>query len=179
MTYKTKKIVRIGQKALTFRFPVVSDGAVSYVDPEAFMGLWLFLSFVPTLGNSDNMLLNHQGKKLAALGAALLIVPSERQALHRKRSLRFGHTHFTVVGDPLSRLQRLYGCSTTQSFGRGRTFLIDPAGSLRFHLVHSLTEQGMNVLTEVLRAYQDMAIQENSMQVRHRQALASSMRIVN
>lgn len=147
---------RIGQKALTFQFPAVIDGEVSYIGPEEFLGRWLFLSFVPTFEKSDNSLWNRQGKELAKLGAALLVVPSETQMGKRRRSASLEHMYFTVVGDPLSRLQRLYGGSTTQSAGRGRTFLVDPAGSLRFHLVHSLTDQGMRILTEVLLAHQDM-----------------------
>ncbi len=152
-----KRIVRrIGQQALTFRFPAVIEGQVSYIGPDEFLGRWFFLSFVPTLERSDNVLWNRQGKELAKLGTALLLVPSERQTSIRRRSLVPEHMHFLVAEDPLSRLQRLYGGSMTQSVGRGRTFLVDPSGSLRFHLVHSLTDQGMKVLVEVLIAYQKM-----------------------
>ena len=82
-----KRVVRrIGQKALTFRFPAVIDGEVSYVGPEEFLGQWLFLSFVQTFEKSDSLLWNRQGKELAKLGAALLIVPSETQIGNRRPS---------------------------------------------------------------------------------------------
>lgn len=149
---------RIGEQALTFRLPAVVDGEVTFIDPDEFLGQWVVLSFVPGLGNSDRLLWDRQGKELATLGAALLVVPSEARALHQGRFSRTGRQRFTIVGDPLGRLQRLYGGPTSQSPGRGRTFLIDPDGLLRFHLVHSLSERGMGVLTEVLQACQDAEI---------------------
>lgn len=131
---------------------------MTYIDPDEFLGQWVVLSFVPGLGASDRVLWDRQGKELDVLGAAVLVVPLETQALYQPRSLRAGRAHFTIVGDPLGRLQRLYGGPTTQSSGRGRTFLVDPEGVLRFHLVHSLSERGMGVLTEVLQACQDAEI---------------------
>jgi alkyl hydroperoxide reductase subunit AhpC len=91
-------------------------------------------------------------------GAALLLVPVETQPLYPERSLRSGRVHFTIVGDPLRRLQRLYGGPTTHSSWRARTFLIDPDGILRFHLLHSLNERGMAALIELLQAFQDQEI---------------------
>lgn len=149
---------RIGEQAFTFRLPAVVAGEVTYIDPDEFLGQWVVLSFVPGLGESDTVLWDEQGKDMKALGAALLVVPWETQALHQDRDLRAGRVHFTIVGDPLGRLQRLYGGSTTQSSGRGRTFLIDPDGTLRFHLVHSLSERGMATLMELLQAFQDQEI---------------------
>lgn len=143
-------IRRIGQKALTFRFPAVLAGRMAYLVPEEFTGRWLVLSFVPGLRERETRLWNRQGKELAELGAVLLLVPS-----HWKRLHDIGLVHFAVAGDPLKRLHRLYGCPTELSVGRARTFLVDPKGILRFHLVHTLTKQGMEVLQELLRAHQD------------------------
>lgn len=148
-------IRRIGQKALTFRFPAVLAGRMTYLVPEEFRGRWLVLSFVPGLEERESRLWNRQGKELAELGAVLLLVPSEMRGLHWKRLNAIGSVHFAVAGDPLKRLQRLYGCPTELSVGRARTFLVDPDGILRFHLVHTLTKQGMEVLKELLRAHQD------------------------
>jgi len=86
------------------------------------------------------------------------VVPVETQTLYQERSIRSGQAHFTIVGDPLGRLQRLYGGSSTYSSGRARTFLIDPDGTLRFHLIHSLNERGMAALMELLQAFQDQEI---------------------
>jgi alkyl hydroperoxide reductase subunit AhpC len=149
---------RIGEQALTFRVPAVVDGEVTYIDPDEFLGQWVVLSFVPSLGQSERVRWDEQGKDVEALGAALLVVPLEAQALHQEGGHHSERVHFTIVGDPLGRLQRLYGGPTTHSPGRARTFLIDPDGTLRFHLIHSLNERGMAALMELLQAFQDQEI---------------------
>ena len=149
---------RIGERALTFRVPVVVDGEVTYLDPDEFLGQWVVLSFVPSLGQSDRVFWDEQGNDIETLGAALLVVPVETKALYQERSIRSGQAHFTILEDPLGRLQRLYGGSTTHSSGRARTFLVDPEGTLRFHLIHSLNERGMAALMEMLQAFQDQEV---------------------
>ena len=110
-------------------------------------------------GRVEIDLLDRQGKDLEELGTVLLVVPLESRAFERQRSIDFDLAHFFVVGDPSSRLRRLfYGGVTTQSLGRGRTFLIDPEGLLRFHVTHSLSERGMAVVRGVVQAHQDQEI---------------------
>ena len=149
---------RIGDPALTFRFPVIIDGGLASIDPAQLLGQWVALCFLPHLGGVEIDLLDRQGQAMEDLGALLLVVSLETQALQREECLRIGAVHFTLLGDPLRRLRRLYGGVTTQLWGRAQTFLIDPEGRLRFPLVHSLSEQGMGVLTESLQAHQDQEI---------------------
>jgi len=129
-------------------------GRMTYLVPEEFRGRWLVLSFVPGLEERELRLWNRQGRELAEHGAVLLLVPSEMRALHWRRLSSIGPVHFAIAGDPLKRLQRLYGGSAELSVGRAMTFLVDPKGVLRFHLVHTLTNQGMEVLKELLCAHQ-------------------------
>jgi alkyl hydroperoxide reductase subunit AhpC len=149
---------RIGQRALTFRLPAIVDGTLTYIHPQQFEGQWVALCFVPHLGRVEIDLLNRQGKDLEELGSVLLVVPLESRACERQRSIDCDLVHCFVVGDPSGRLRRLYGGVTTQSLGRGRTFLIDPEGVLRFHMTHSLSERGMAVVREVIQAHQDEEI---------------------
>jgi alkyl hydroperoxide reductase subunit AhpC len=134
---------------------------MTYLVPDEFEGRWVVLSFVHSLGDHESRLWSRQGKDLAAHGAALLVVPSEMREVQWKRLSGIEPLHFAVAGDPLRRLQRLYGdpiaqlAQLAQLDGRARSFLIDPDGVLRFHLVHSLTKQGMEVLKELLRAHQE------------------------
>ncbi|MGQ0557574.1 MAG: hypothetical protein ACT4PN_16705 [Nitrospiraceae bacterium] len=149
---------RIGQKALTFQLPVIVADKVSYVHPDTFLGRWLVLSFVTGLEHFDVQLWNRQGKKLAQRETTLLLAPTETRVLDWRKPLIQEQAYYTIVCDPLHRLQRLYGGRTGEEVeGRSRTFVIDPRGSLRFHLLHSITEQGMSVLTEVLRVHQEIA----------------------
>jgi alkyl hydroperoxide reductase subunit AhpC len=149
---------RIGEQAFTFRLPVVVAGEMTYIDPDEFLGQWIVLSFVPGLGESDRVFWDEQGKDMEELGATLLVVPLETQVFYQEEDQSTGGLHFTIVGDPLGRLQRLYGGPATHSSGRARTFLIDPDGALRFHLIHSLNERGMAALRELVQAFQDQEI---------------------
>lgn len=151
---------RIVEPALTFRLPAIVDGALTYLDPRQFEGQWVVLCFVPHLGRVEIDLLDRLGKDLEELGTVLLVVSLEPRALEREQCLQLGMVHFAVVGDPSGRLQRFYGGVTTQSWGLGRTFLIDPDGFLQFHLAHSLSERGMEVVMEVVQSHQDQEIAE-------------------
>jgi len=149
---------RIGEPALTFRLPAIVDGAMTSIDPGQFYGRWTALCFVPHLGRVEINLLNRQARDMEELGASLLVVSLETQALQRVERDRLGTLHFTLLGDPLGRLRRLYSGVTTQSWGRAQTFLIDPEGFLRFQSVHSLSERGMGILMELVQAHQDQEI---------------------
>ena len=149
---------RIGDKALTFRLPAMRDGGLNFIDPDEFLGQWVVLSFVPVFGEFDSVLWNEQGKEMESFGAALLLVPLEAKTLHRAQFPPPRREHFTIVADPLGRLQRLYGARTLMSSGRARTFLVDPDGRFRFHVVHSISERGMGVITELLHTYQSEGV---------------------
>src|SRR5262252_4015350 len=87
---------RIGEKALTFRFPIVNAGEVSFLDPDTFAGRWLILSFLPTLRNSNLQLWNRQGQELAKLGTVLLVVPGATLLDYASGHLLVGQTHFML-----------------------------------------------------------------------------------
>ncbi len=157
-TFKSRTIVRrIGQKAWTFRIPVIVADEVSYIHPDTFLGRWLVLSFIAAVEHFEVQLWNQQGQELAQRDTALLLVPTEPTILDWSKPLIQKQTHYTVACDPLHRLQRLYGGRAEKAPGKGRTFVIDPRGALQFHLHHSVNGQGMSVLTEVLQVYQDIA----------------------
>ncbi len=108
---------RIGEPAFTFRLPAIVDGGLGSIDPSHLHGQWVALSFVPHLGRFEIDLFDRQGQLMEELGASLLVVSLETQALQREECVRIGSVHFTVLGDPLGRLRRLYGGVTTQSWG--------------------------------------------------------------
>ena len=109
---------RIGEPALTFRLPAIIDGGLTSIDPAQLHGQWVALCFLPHLGRAEIDLLDRQGRAMEDLGASLLVVSLETQALQREESRRIGGVHFALVGDPLGRLRRLYSGVTIQSWGR-------------------------------------------------------------
>lgn len=147
----------VGERALPFRLAALDDEGLTLIDPHTFLGRWVVLSFVSGLEESDAVLWDEQGRRMKGLGASLFVAPLEAKALHQRR-FHSGAVHFTIIGDPLGRLQRLYGARTLLSLGRARTFLVDPEGRLRFHVVHSLSAQGMGVITELLNTYQNAEV---------------------
>lgn len=142
----------VGERALPFRLPALDGRGMTLIDPDTFWGRWVVLSFVSGLQDSDAVLWDEQGKRMKGLGAPLLVVPVEANTLHE--TCHLGAWHFRIVGDPLRRLERLYGGRRLLSAGRARTFLIDAAGILRFHVVHSISARGMGIVTELLETYQ-------------------------
>lgn len=147
----------VGERALPFRLAALDDKGLTLIDPDTFLGRWVVLSFVSSLEESDSVLWKEQGRRMKELGASLLVAPLEAKTLYQRR-FHSGAAHFTMVGDPLGRLQRLYGARTLLSSGRARTFLVDPEGRLRFHVLHSLSAQGMGVITELLNSYQNAEV---------------------
>lgn len=143
----------VGERALTFRLAAVDEKGLTLIEPQDFLGRWVVLSFVAGLEGSDAVLWKEQGRHMKALGATLLLVPLEGKALHETECRPSGE-HFTIVGDPLGRLERLYGARALLSAGTARTFLIDPAGILRFHILHSVSGRGMGLISELLGTYQ-------------------------
>jgi alkyl hydroperoxide reductase subunit AhpC len=140
---------RIGDQALPFRLPALGDDGFAFINPDALLGRWVVLSFVQGLNAGDSALWDDEGRCVRAFGATLLVVPSEAKTVHRPQIHASSH-HFTIVADPLGRLQRLYGGRTLLSSGTARTFLVDPGGRLRFHVVHSVSPRGMDMISEVL-----------------------------
>ena len=55
-----------------------------------------------------------------------------------------------LVCDPLGRLSRSYGLIGPHSVTRCHSFVIDPQGILRYHLIHDLTDSGTRALMEMV-----------------------------
>ena len=143
----------IGEKALTFRSPAVVNGKLSYLNLEEYRGQWVAVSFVPGFSRIEAELLNRHSTDVELLGTTLLLVSMPPAVLGRESAVGTA-LRFPLVDDPLGRLQRLFGGSTARTWGRARTFLLDPEAHFRFQLMHSLSERGMGVFMELLRTYQ-------------------------
>lgn len=146
---------RLGDKARTYRLPTIINGALTYKTLELDRGRWVAVCFVPKLGVIEADLLERYATDVELLGATLVLVSMDAGRWPRDSFASLPHVRIPVVGDPLGRLQRLFGGATARSWGRARTFLLDPDGHFRFHLMHSLSERGMGVFMELLRTYQD------------------------
>ncbi len=110
---------------------------------------------MPRVGFIEATVLDHQGSGIEQVGGTLVVVPVGTRSLQKLQPEHIETASFIIVGDPLGRLQRLYGGPMTLPPGRCQTFLIDPCGILRLYLAHNLADWGRDMLTELVRAYQD------------------------
>ncbi|WP_447983546.1 hypothetical protein [Nitrospira sp. Nam74] len=150
-------MIRIGEEAFPFNIPAVINGDLDYLNPQQLRGRWVALCFVSRLGLIEATVLDYQGKAFEKAGGILLVVPVGTKSLHAFQPVYADHAHFIIVGDPLGRLQRLYGGPIVLPPSRCQTFLIDPDGLFRLYLAHSINDWGRDVLTGVLRTYQHAA----------------------
>ncbi len=125
---------RIGERAPRFRVPALIGGALTYIDSAQFQGRWTALCFVPYVGLVETAFLDHQANTFAQINTVTVRIP--------------------LLTDPLGRLHRFFGVTVAQMPVRCQTFLIDPDGIIRFHLVHDLNGRGMDALLEIIGAGQ-------------------------
>lgn len=147
-------MLHIGQRAPRFRVPALRDGALTYLDSAGLHGRWVVLCCLPRLSPVEATIVARQAETFARYGAELLAVAPEDDALRRPWLSRLGLLSVPILVDPVRRLRRAYGLIPDQVSTRCRTFLIDPDGLLRFHLVHDLNGRGLSAVTEILRLFQ-------------------------
>lgn len=122
----------------------------------------MILCCLPSLGLVEPTFLERQVEAFAQKGASLLAVGLEEDPLHQPWVSRIGKLRIPILADPLRRLRRSYGIARAYAPGRCRTFLVDPDGLLRFHLVHDLSGREMNALLEIIGAGQGQNAQRSA-----------------
>ncbi len=141
-----------GCPAPRFRVPVLVGGTLTYLDSACLRGRSVTLCFLPPLGLLERAVLERhvqdfEDEKAFFLGVvdegAFFFGPWQRDPWLRG---------LTLTGDPLGRLSRSFGISHRQSPARCQSFVIDPKGILRYHLVQDLNGRGMSALLEILKA---------------------------
>ncbi|MEW6542599.1 MAG: redoxin domain-containing protein [Nitrospirota bacterium] len=145
---------QIGDKAPRFRVPALIQGAMTYIDSALFQGRWVALCFPPSLGLIESVFLDRQSEAFSKADATLLATIPDTPTLLSSWCSQFGKLRVPLLADPLGRLRRSYGMARTSRAARCQTFLIDPAGLFRFHLVHDLNGRGMAAILEIVGASQ-------------------------
>jgi alkyl hydroperoxide reductase subunit AhpC len=138
--------VSIGKPVPRMRLTAVVNGEYTRLDPAVLSNRWLVLCFPSTLREVDLLCLNHQASYFAKTGALLLGVASDRMLLQPFHHRRLQDLTVPLLTDPLNRLHRAYGMSSSPSSGKANTFLIDPDRILRHHIIHELTTWNMEAL---------------------------------
>jgi alkyl hydroperoxide reductase subunit AhpC len=129
------------------------------MDSVQFQGRWTVLCFVPGLGLIEALFLNRQVEAFAQKGASLLAVSPEDAPFHHPWVSQISTVRVPILADPLGLVRRRYGITQAYAPGRCRSFLLDPDGLLRFHLVHDLSSRGMGALLEIIGTCQSQEAQ--------------------
>lgn len=141
---------RIGDPMPRFRAPALVADRLTYLDSVQLIGRWTALCFLPYVGIVEPAFLDHQADHFDRLDTTLLIVSSGTRPLHRVWIDRPTKPRTPLLYDSVGRLHRAFGVVPGQTPVRCRTFLIDRAGLLRYHLVHDFTDHGLAALHEVV-----------------------------
>lgn len=143
-------MIRIGQQFPHYRVPAFVKGALAYFDFSACRGRWVACCYVPSLELVEITFLNRQAHAFEQEGALLLVASPNAKSFHAPWFGRTSPLTLTGLADPLKRLHRTADIPVSSDHLRCQSFLIDPEGILRFHLVHALNGRGMSALKEML-----------------------------
>jgi hypothetical protein len=149
--------MRIGQSTISrMRIPALLKGNLILLDLGNLRGKWSIICCLPPFDFGEAVFLNQYHRTIQKEGAVLLGMlscgaPILDPNLPKTKALRI-----PLLTDPLQRLHRILGLSGRPSSNRCQSFLFDPQGIMRYHLVHQLNWRGMSFLVEILKHCQDL-----------------------
>ena len=145
-------MTKIGQPVPHFRAPALVGGNLLLLDSAGLRGRSFTLCFLPPLGLCERAVLERRVRDFEDEKTSFLGVVDEGALFFGPWQKDLWPRGLTLTADPLGRLSRSFGVSRYQAADRCRSFVIDATGILRYHLVHDLTDRGMNALLEILKA---------------------------
>jgi alkyl hydroperoxide reductase subunit AhpC len=151
--------MEINQPAPVIRVPALMDGTLTYLSTADLHTGCVALCFLPRFGDQQWLMLERRAAGFQAQDSALVGVISEDLILSGPWHRKVWPCGLTLVCDPLGRLARSYGLIGRHAVTRCHSFVIDPQGILRYHLVHDLTDSGFRALLEMVSFEPDTGIQ--------------------
>jgi len=144
--------MKIGRPSPPFRLPALVEGTLTYLDSARFKGRCVALCFLPPLGLLESAVLERYSPIFDQQKADLLGIVPENAFFSGTWHRWIWPNGLILLSDPLGRLSRSFGVSHRPAPSRCQSFVIDPEGILRYHLVHDLNGRGMRALLEILKA---------------------------
>lgn len=149
--------MRIGHSTIPrMRVPALLKGNLILLDLGTLQGQWGMVCCLPPFDFGEAVFLNQYNRTVQKEGAVLLGMlpcadPILDPSLPKTKALGI-----PLVADPLRRLQRVLGLSGKSFSNRCQSFVFDPHGVIRYHLVHLLNWRGMSFLVEILKHCQEL-----------------------
>lgn len=155
--------MRIGHSTIPrMRVPAVFKGNVIWLDLGNLRGKWGMICCLPPFDFGEAVFLNQYHRTVQKEGAGLVgMLPSADPMLDPSlpKTKALG---IPLLADPLQRLHRTLGLSGRPSSNRCQSFIFDPRGFIRYHLVHRLNWRGMSFLVETLKHCQELYTQPST-----------------
>ncbi len=149
--------MRVGQSTIPrTRIPALLKGQMILLDLNNFRGQWGMVCCLPSFDFGEAVFFNQYHRTVQKEGAVLLGMlpysdPMPDPSLPKTRALGI-----PLLADPLRRLHRILGLSGSSSSNRCQSFVFDPGGVIRYHLVHRSQWIGMSFLLEILKQCQEL-----------------------
>lgn len=149
--------MKIGYSSIPrMRVPALLKGEIIALDLTTLQGQWGILIRLSEFDFGEAILLNQYLRIVQKKEAALLgMLPSADLYFdpHLPKAKILG---IPLVMDPLRRLHRVLGLTSSPPSTRCQSFIFDPQGVIRYHLVHRLNWRGMSFLLEILQNCQEL-----------------------
>lgn len=126
------------------------------LDLANLQGRWGIICGLPSIDFSEAVFLNQYQRSVNKNGAILLgMLPLGKPILDPHLPM------YKVLGIPLladhsRRLDQALGNPKMSSSNRCQSFIFDPQGVIRYHLVHLFNWRGLSFLVEILKHCQDL-----------------------
>jgi hypothetical protein len=148
--------MRIGLSTIPrMRVPALLKGQMILFDLASLQGQWSIICRLPPFEFGEAIVLNQFQRTVQKEGAMLLgLLPFGDLALD-SRLPKAKILRIPLLADPLQRLRRVFGLTGTPFNNRCQSYVIDPQGVIRYHLVHQLNWRGLSFLIEILNYCQD------------------------
>jgi len=149
--------MKIGYSTIPhMRVPALLKGEMIALDLTSLQGQWGILFRLPQFEFGEAIFLNQYLRTVQKEGATLLGMLSCANLFFDPHLPKAKILGIPLVMDPLRRLHRILGLSSGPSSTRCQSFIFDPKGVIRYHLVHLLNWRGMSFLLEILKHCQEL-----------------------
>ena len=144
--------MRIGHSTIPrMRVPALLKGQMLLFDLASLQGQWSIICCLPSFDFGEAIFLNQcqrtvQKESASLLGLLPFANPFLDPDLPKTKTLRI-----PLLADPLQRLRRVLGLTQPSFNNRCQSFIIDPNGVIKYHLVLPLNWRGLSFLIEILK----------------------------
>lgn len=148
--------MRIGHSAIPrMRVPALLKGQMILFDSTSLQGHWSIIARLPPFEFGEAIFLNQFQRTVQKDGAMLLGLWPFGELFLDARLPKAKILRIPLLADPLQRLRRVLGLAEKPFTNRCQSYVIDPQGVIRYHLVHQLNWRGLSFLIEILNHCQD------------------------